>query len=307
MRQCISFLLLGLCLLAVLSGCKKETVVVEDNNSPYYDQIPDLLLENYVNRLYIDLIGREPLDTEMASETALLRTTNAAEETRLSIIRKLQTDTSFVAEDSSYRRAYIHWFYESVKGRFVEGASGAEIDEFIGPIQQTLTVILAADSVDWTQYYATLASLNRLILLKEAEYGLMEDTLSLPALTSIMLDNQVYDEINMGSFNFVRASFDNSLHRFPTESEFLEGFGMVEDGEFGTLLGQTSYGKQGFVEILTNSIECYQGWLIWTYRRMLQRDPSTEETSLLLQGLYQNGDITEIERHIMGGDEYAGF
>lgn len=135
----------------------------------------------------------------------------------------------------------------------------------------------------------------------------MEDTLSLPALTSIMLDNQVYDEINMGSFNFVRASFDNTLHRFPTESEFLEGFGMVEDGEFGTLLGQTSYGKQGFVEILTNSIECYQGWLIWTYRRMLQRDPSTEETSLLLQGLYQNGDITEIERHIMGGDEYAGF
>ena len=47
------------------SACKKEDNIIPNNNVPYYGEIPTLLLENYVNRCYIDLLGREPLDDEM--------------------------------------------------------------------------------------------------------------------------------------------------------------------------------------------------------------------------------------------------
>ena len=39
-----------------------------DNNPPYYNEVSDVLINNYINRIYIDLIGREPLDAEMEPE-----------------------------------------------------------------------------------------------------------------------------------------------------------------------------------------------------------------------------------------------
>ncbi len=302
-----SAMLLAALVVILVSACQKETKVIEDNRPPYYLQIPNLLLENYINRTFIDLLGREPLDLELEEETQLLKTTNASEESRLTLIRKLQTDTAFIAEDSSYKRAYSNWFYESVKARFIEGASRSEIGQFIGPIQASIAVILAADSIDYENYYATVASLQRLLDLVSAEYGIFGDSLSLPALTKIMLDNQIYDEINMGSFNFVNASFDNCFYRFPSQSEFDNGYEMVEEGQYGDLLGENSYGKEGYLNILINSLECYQGWVVWCYRRLLQRDPTSEEINLLLEPLYLSGDIKEIEEHIIKSDEYAGF
>ena len=61
-----------LVLLFFTSSCKKDNII-PDNNAPYYDEIPTLLLENYVNRAYIDLLGREPLDDEMINDVQFLR------------------------------------------------------------------------------------------------------------------------------------------------------------------------------------------------------------------------------------------
>ena len=56
-----------------LVSCKKDGEIIPDNNAPYYDGIPTVVIENYINRLFIDLIGREPLDVEMVSELAALK------------------------------------------------------------------------------------------------------------------------------------------------------------------------------------------------------------------------------------------
>ena len=52
----------------LISSCKKDPDIINNNNAPYYSEIPTLLLENYINRVYIDLIGREPLDQEMLDD-----------------------------------------------------------------------------------------------------------------------------------------------------------------------------------------------------------------------------------------------
>ena len=61
------------CLIFLLFSCDKGSEIINNNNAPYYSEIPTLLLENYVNRVYIDLIGREPLDEEMINDVQFLR------------------------------------------------------------------------------------------------------------------------------------------------------------------------------------------------------------------------------------------
>ena len=57
----------------LLSACKKDPDLVPDNDAPYYSEVSDLLIENYIQRVYIDQIGREPFDSEMNSERLTLK------------------------------------------------------------------------------------------------------------------------------------------------------------------------------------------------------------------------------------------
>jgi hypothetical protein len=59
--------------LAILLSCETDIVVV-DGNTPYSTfNISDIKIENYVNRLYIDIVGREPLDDELVTEVNRLK------------------------------------------------------------------------------------------------------------------------------------------------------------------------------------------------------------------------------------------
>ena len=108
---------------------RKDSDIITNNNAPYYGEIPTILLENYVNRIYIDLIGREPLDNEMLSDVQFLRDADVTLESRDSLIYKLQFDTTYIEGDSSYKFAYFHRMYDMVKVRLLEGASNAYIGQ----------------------------------------------------------------------------------------------------------------------------------------------------------------------------------
>ena len=58
---------LGMILISLLiAGCTKdEAQIFTDNDAPYYDKVPSVKVRNYVNRLFIDLLGREPLDAKI--------------------------------------------------------------------------------------------------------------------------------------------------------------------------------------------------------------------------------------------------
>jgi hypothetical protein len=110
-----------------LFSCKHDVEIITDNDAPYYGELPNLLLENYVNRLYIDLIGREPLDAEMEIDVQFLRSQEVTLESRGELIKKLQFDTTFIEGDSSYKFAYYHRMYDMIKVRLLEGASNEYI------------------------------------------------------------------------------------------------------------------------------------------------------------------------------------
>ena len=289
----------------LLSACKKDPDLVPDNDAPYYAEVSDLLIENYIQRVYIDQIGREPFDAEMNSERATLKAANLSFEAREAMILNLQTNTDFIAGDGSYKQAYYNRLYDQGKARFMEAASNAEIGEVMGPIAGGI----ASDSINgnWEGVEERYSLLNKLQAVLDSEEKYMNAEIEISDMFSAMVNNALYDEINMNTFNFVNASFDNMFFRFPTEQEFFAGYNMVEFNQPASLLGASGQNKDEYVRILADSREFYEGLIVWSYQLLLAREPSTAETNTLMIDLFVDHDLQKAQRSIMITDEYAHF
>ena len=278
------YLLLLLCL-----GCREETEILPDNEPPVVDNVATLRIENYVNRLFVDLLGREPLDGELDAEVLALREGDLGTEAREALIVKLQTGTDFVEGDTSYARAYSQHLYNLCKIRCLEGVSNPVIrGEFIGLAKTP------EDSV-------------RLVRVLQIRAELESASITLHEAFARTIYNDVYDRINMNTSNFVEASFDNLLWRFPTNEEFQAGFNMVEYEMEESLFGATGSNRDNYVQLMTNDREMSEGLIIWAYQLSLARRPTTAETTALLDDFHQHRDLRLVQRTIMVTDEYAGF
>ena len=301
MKNYLYFLFIVLC----ISSCKKDADIIFNNNAPYYGEIPTILFENYVNRIYIDLIGREPLDNEMLSDVQFLRDADVTLESRDSLIYKLQFDTTYIEGDSSYKFAYFHRLYDMVKVRLLEGASNAYIGQDLYVYYQSYVVdSVNGNMLDANKKLLEYHKLNN-VLIAELQYynGIIE----INEMHRRMIYNSVYDKINMNTFNYINAAFDNLLFRYPTQYEFNEVYMMINDNTAQIVLGSSGNNKENFSHIICSAREFYEGVIIWAYGTLLAREPSTKEIDILMQNFYQNHDFQWVQRQIMQTDEYAHF
>ena len=288
-----------------ITACKKDVVIIPNNNAPIYSEIPTILLENYVNRLYIDLIGREPLDEEMSSDVEFLRNNDVTLESRDSLIYKLQFDTNFVPGDSSYKQAYFHRLYEMVKVRLIEGVSNGHIQTVMNTrynryVNDSLGGNMISAHENLIKYYRFKDIIN-------SESDLYYNLIDIKEMHRRMINNPIYDNINMNTFNFVNAAFDNLLFRFPTQYEFNNSYAMIEDEQPYTVLGSSGTNKEDFINIICNTREFYEGIIHWTYLTLIARVPTTTETDFLMNDFYISCDFHKLQRYVMKTDEYAHF
>ena len=286
-------------------SCKKDAEIISDNDAPYYGEILTILLENYVNRMYIDLLGREPLDSEMINDVQYLRDSDVSLESRDSLLYKLQFDTTFIEGDSSYKFAYFHRMYEMIKVRLIEGASNAYISQDLsnwwnGYVNDSLNNDLLSANKKLLEY-----EILNSVLESELEY--YNNSIQLNEMHRRMIYNSVYDQINMNTFNFINAVFDNLLFRYPTQYEFDEVYLMIEDNTSQVVLGSSGNNKEAFTHIICNTREFYEGVITWAYGTLLARNPTSEETDLLMSTFYYDHDFQWMQRQIMQSDEYAHF
>ena len=301
MRIFIYSLFLTIC----ISSCKKDPEIITNNDAPFYAEIPTILLENYVNRLYIDLLGREPLDDEMIHDVQYLRDADVTLESRDSLIYRLQFDTTFIEGDSSYKFAYFHRMYEMIKVRLLEGASNAYISDDLNNFWNDYV----KDSINGDLLSANkkLLEYNILKSVLDSELDYYHNEIELNEMHRRMIYNSVYDKINMNTFNFINAAFDNLLFRYPTQYEFDEVYLMIEDNTAQVVLGSSGNNKEAFTNIICNTREFYEGVITWAYVTLLARYPSSEETDILMQKFYYDHDFQWVQRQIMQSDEYAHF
>jgi hypothetical protein len=300
----VKYTLFALLIMAVASSCKKGELV-PDNNAPYYDGVPTVKVQNYVNRLYIDLIGREPLDTEMINDVATLRAENLSMESRDLLITKLQTDTNYIAGDSSYFVAYYQRLYNLFKFRLLEGASDAEIDVYMGlSLNNIFSDSLNGDSLGMQRAKLEVAKYQR---VKAIPFELRSGVIDIRTAYARLLNNGVYDFINMNSFNFVRASFNDLFGRYPTQNEFDNSFAMVDANESRLVLGQPGQNKGDFINILVNATEFKEGLIRWAYKTFMARDATTAEVNALMQDFNTTLNFPRMQKEILKTDEYANF
>jgi hypothetical protein len=297
-----SFLLITL----LTASCKKASSdLYTDNDPPAFSAVPAVKVRNFVNRAFIDLIGREPTDVEMEVNTASIQSGNSNMEAREALIDKLMSDTTFRDGDTSYTLAYHKRIYDLGKIRFMDGVSEAQL------IQQAdiyrSNAISDSLSGNISGYEEAMMRYSRMkdLLLSARRYMLGEITIQ--QQFAVMINNAIYDIINMNSFNFVNACFNELFYRFPSNAEFLIAYSMVEDNQPGVLFNATAQNKDEFVNILTQSQECRQGIIIWSYQTILARNPISAEIydEMLLFG--QNGDFKAMQKRLLKSAEYANF
>ena len=292
-------------IILVLFSCKKDDVLIGNNDAPYYGGVPTVLVEFYVNRVFIDLIGREPFDEEMENEVAFLRSYDLSMEGRDSLIIKLQTDTTYIPGDSSYKFAYYHRMYEILKVRMLEGASNAEINQYSSNAYQRYVV----DSIagDMLNAYKQLLAFHNLQDVIKSELQYYNGIIGIKDMHRRMIFNAVYDEINMNVFNYINAVFDNLLFRYPSRYGFDESYKMISDNTPQILLGQSGQSKYDFADIICDSKEFYEGVIQWVYLTLIARVPTSEEVDKFMNTFYYDYDFQYIQRQIMISDEYAHF
>jgi hypothetical protein len=292
--------------LTIWSSCKKEpSETFYDNEAPYYDKIPSVKIRNYVNRLFIDLIGREPLDAEMTTETNLLLASNADQASRVALVNKLMRDSTFREGDTSYTHAYFGRLYELNKIRFIEGQSEAQLSMHASIFRNNAI----SDSLgnNFPGYEQNMVLYRAMVDVIESSWKLRQGIIDIQKVYEIMLLNDIYDIINMNSFNFVNAAFNDLFFRFPTQSEFYTAYGMVEDNTSGSLFGATGQTKADFVRIIANSTECLQGAVIWSYQTLLARNPTSQEMNNELLKFGVDKDFQAMQMRIVVSNEYTNF
>lgn len=292
-----------LCLFVAVS-CRKGKDY--NGNVPgVYDDVSTVKVENYINRLYIDLLGREPLDLEVSRDLAALRAGKLSYDVREALITKLMTDTTYVDGDSSYRQAYYQRIYDLSKARLLEGAAEDEFTQQIGNAQfAMLSARLSGDSIAVYAAMETIDRCNNVLKSRRAyQYGLI----GIGEMYARMLDNPIYDVINMNTLNFVNASFDDLFFRFPTKDEFTIAYDIIESGEGGALFGGFADDKPQYCRLLVKSREYHEGMIKWCYLSLVGREPVTQETYNLMEDFYKTGDLQKIQLSILATDEYAHF
>lgn len=289
----------------LLSSCKKETIVISGNDPVSAFNISRIKIENYIQRVFIDVIGREPLEHEMAESLQRLQSDSLKRSTRMAIIYELMNDESPREGEGSYRAAYILNLYNLAKIRCMEGVSDGYIESRINIV--SFGALKDSLEGNWDGYYRKQNTIRKYRAVIDSREQLFDRKIKFHHVFGTMINNGIYDEINMNTFNFVRAAFDELLWRLPTEEEFSNSFEMVENELPSRLFDRIGSNKEDFVDILIHSPAMAEGLIIWAFQIYLNRAPTPLEIATFLPDFIQTGDIDFIISEIMVTDEYANF
>jgi len=297
-----SLVLLGLMLwiASATVGCKPEEWVFTENDIPAYAGVSTLTVSNYVNRMYIDCIGREPTDLEMDSIVLFLETEGLIPEARKNVVRGLIAD-----EHTSV--SYYDKVYSDLKARFLEGASDADLmQRYSNLVFNAINDSLGGNMVGYNAY---MFAAGRVKAVLDGREDHANGELDLDIFCKRMCWNSVYDEINMNSFNFVNATFDDLYGRFPTVAEFEVGYDIIEFNQSHVFFGLAAQDKPTYLDAMVANEEWAEGMVRWCAAGLWARQPNAGELILGLEAFLSapGGNWAGLLEEFLTTDEYAGF
>ena len=283
-------ILLFLFFILIISSCTKiEDVIVDRNTHPNDPTIENTVIENYVNKLYISTIGREPTKIEFDDNFETLREVNLSQQSREIVIDKVLD-----------KAEYFNNLFKIESANILNGVDTAMINERYYLYKYFLMNASGFDSI-YIGY-----EFERLSVLKQALPDFNAGIITNTELYKRMVNNNFFDEINMGTENFVVAMFQHFLLRYPTGAEVENAKTMVDDGN-ATVFFETGNGKDDFISILFSSDEYYTGQTSILFNRYLFRNPSSEESVNYSVDYINTDDYQSLQRTILSTNEFIGI
>ncbi|MBK9733382.1 MAG: hypothetical protein IPO83_19180 [Chitinophagaceae bacterium] len=291
-----TLLLLSACWL----GCTKDAVetihmdtTITNNDPPPYFGVSEVQINNYINRMYIDLIGRAPSQDEILTAHDYLISHDLSAAAKDTLIQQLIST-----------RSYFNVLFSLTSADFINGSDSALIAYQIAVIKLIYHYDSLAGNTAILIFYQY--ELYRLQKLQDVTDAFMNGSISVNEYFAAFLDNYFYDQLNMGTENFVKAAFGDLLLRSPTQSELFNGVTMVDNNP--AFLFQTDGDSKGdFVTIVTTNDEFYEGLVIKAYNQLLLRDATSQELTAGTIAMQVSKDYPAFQKELMKTAEYAGF
>ena len=282
---------LYLFVLALVFSCSKDsTELIPNNVAPPDYTVDRVIKENYINKLYISILGREPSTNEFNSARNLLGD-EVTQESRELLVESVQA-----------KEEYYDNMFNIIRQDLINGVDTNQIrEDYIDGFEEALE-----NSDDPFEIQEIEEGLVKLYLLYNSTDDLKSNDATITEIQARCVDNFIYDEINMGSFNYVVSIYQNFLHRYPTEYEIENGVNMLDD-EQAVCFGGNGNSKSDFNDLFFNHDGFYEGQVINIYNRILFRDPSSSESYELTTLFKTDKDYKELQKRILITDEYLGI
>lgn len=279
-----------LLLLSLVMSCKKtEEIVVEGNKPPPDNTLPAGVQENYITKSYIGLLGREPDQAEFDAAMQSFGSGGFVASARKSVINSITAKPDYLRRE-----------FELANNDLLNGLDTFQVADIINTFNFLLT------QPQYEPFYETLQmELVRLNAYLGTFAQVQNGSISIPEIHRNCVNNYFYDQINMGSLNFVLATFQLLALRNPTQFELDEGVKMT-DGLNGILLLQEGDSKDDFLDIFFASEDYYSGQVKTLFTRFLFRNPNSEEAVYYTQLIRQTDGFRKVIAEILSADEYAG-
>ena len=282
-----------------LTACKKteirelnEPYLIDGNDPPDYSGVTTLQVQNYVGRVYIDLLGEQPSVEVLQEKVEALQADDLSAEARESFVQELMADDEYFVN-----------VYNYTSGQFIEGTTRAFIQEQIDTYEYIIELYYDQGEVQLAQYVEY--EMQKLQKLVDADTDWADGAITINEFYGRFCYNAIYDEVNMGSENMVISCFENLFGRYPTNVELENGVAIV-DGISAILLQQNGNSKTDFVQIVTHTPEFYLGRVREQYQRLLTRQPTPLEEQNGSALIAQEG-LKDFQVSVLITDEYAGF
>ncbi|HQU99634.1 MAG TPA: hypothetical protein PLO59_00685 [Bacteroidia bacterium] len=268
---------------------KDETEIVKNNTAPIDSTINITIVETYINRSYISLLGRKPDSAEFSNAFQTLKQNNTSVAQRNLFIQSIFTKTDYNKQLFDINH--------------IDLLNQVDTNEFEDKIM--LFNFLLTDSTYAPFWSVFTLELNRIFNLQNAIAKLQQNQISIQQLHMVMVDNYFYDQINMGALNFVTSLYQHFLRRYPTVQELDAGIDMVNDKP-ATVFQQNGSNKNDFIFIFFNATDYYEGQVRDLYLRYLFREPTTAEMVTLTNQYKSQKNYKNIQQYILTSDEYLG-
>jgi hypothetical protein len=271
-----------------------ENKIINGNTLPPYNGISTIQLKSFINKVYVDLLSREANNKELDAATNLIKNANYS----------IAIRDSFVSSIINTQEFYTQLFIKT-SGSVLNATSKKEVIDQVNFYNYLIGFNL--QNKDTVSANALRVEVKKLENLRDADSLYALKQININEFYRRFILNYFYDEINMGSENYVKACFENLFYRLPTTYELSQGEGMVDGLNSKILFLQSGSSKGDFATIVTHCTAFNQGLITTAFVNYLLRKPNDTELSQYLISLSNNNDYTQLIKSILISKEYAGF